>query len=96
MSDAAVLYGNGVAFAAFGLLPSAEQVRTVTDREFFAFDYTFWLNLAFVALSLGFLTLEIVRSGWSFAIGAGVVEKALFFLAMAAYAWLAMGLLVGG
>ncbi|WP_372922697.1 permease [Roseovarius sp.] len=83
-------------FAAFGLLPSAEQVRTITDREFFAFDYTFWLNLAFVALSLGFLTLKIVRTGWSFAIGAGFVEKALFILAMAAYAWLAMGLFVGG
>ncbi|MBJ3762547.1 permease [Maribius pontilimi] len=83
-------------FAAFGLLPSAEQVRTVTDREFFAIDYTFWLNLLFGALCLGFLAWKIARSGWSFAIGAGVVEKALFVLAILSYAWLAIGLAVGG
>jgi len=83
-------------FAAFGLLPSADQVRTVTDREFFAVDYTFWLNLCFGALSLGFLAWKTARSGWSFAIEAGVIEKALFALAMVSYAWLAIGLFVGG
>ena len=82
-------------FAMFGLLPSAEQVRTVTEREYFKVDYTFWLNLSFAALSLGFLAWKITRSGWSFAIGAGVVEKALFALAVASYAWLAVGLAVG-
>ncbi|SEN31901.1 permease [Palleronia pelagia] len=83
-------------FSALGLLPSAEQVRTVTDREFFAIDYTFWLNLLFAAQGLAFLGWKIARSGWSFAIGAGVVEKALFALAMLSYAWLAVGLFVGG
>ncbi|MEQ6248117.1 permease [Sulfitobacter sp. HNIBRBA3233] len=83
-------------FAALGLLPTAEQVRTVIDRDFFALDYTFWLNLVFGALGLAFLAWKIARSGWSFAIEAGVVEKALFVLAMASYAWLAVGLFVGG
>lgn len=82
-------------FAAFGLLPSAEQVRAVTDREFFKLDYTFWLNIAFGVLSLGFLSWKIARSGWSFAIGAGVIEKGLFVLALASFAWLAIGMLVG-
>ena len=82
-------------FAMFGLLPSAEQVRTVTERDFFKVDYTFWLNLSFAALSLGFLAWKIIRSGWSFAIGTGVVEKALFALAIASYAWMAVGLAVG-
>lgn len=83
------------AFAMFDLLPSAEQVRTVTDREFFKIDYTFWLNLAFAALSVGFLIWKIARSGWSFAIGSGVIEKGLFGLAMAAYIWLAIGMFIG-
>lgn len=82
-------------FAAFGLLPSADQVRTVIDREFFAVDYTFWLNLGFAALSLGFLAWKIARSGWSFAIGAGAAEKILFALAMLSYAWLVLGLALG-
>lgn len=82
-------------FSAFGLLPSAEQVRTVTDREFFVLDYTFWLNLGFGLLGLGFLAWKIARSGWSFAIGAGVADKTLFILAMASYAWLVIGLFVG-
>ena len=83
-------------FAALGLLPSPEQVRTVTDRQFFALDYTFWLNIVFGALGLAFLAWKIARSGWSFTIGAGVIEKALFVLAMASYAWLAVGLFAGG
>ena len=83
-------------FAALGFLPSAEQVRTVTDREFFAVDYTFWLNTCFAALSLGFLAWKIAQSGWSFAIGAGATEKFLFVLAMVSYAWLILGLTVGG
>lgn len=82
------------AFAAFGLLPSAEQVRTVAEREFFAVDYTFWLNMGFAALSLGFLVWKIARSGWSFSIDAGIIEKGLFVVAMASYAWLIVGLFV--
>ncbi len=83
-------------FAALGLLPSADQIRAVTDREFFAIDYTFWLNVLFAAVSLGFLIWKIARSGWSFAIGAGVVEKVLLVLAMLSYLWLVIGLFVGG
>lgn len=58
-------------FVAFGLLPSAGQVRMITDREFFAVDYKLWLNLSFAALSVRCLAWKIARSGWSFAIGAG-------------------------
>lgn len=82
-------------FAMFGLLPSAEQIRTVTDREFFKIDYTFWLNLIFAALSLGFLVSKIAQSGWSFAIGAGFMEKTLFGLTIAAYLWLVIGVAIG-
>lgn len=82
-------------FAALGLLPSPDDVRAVVERRFFAVDATFWMNLGFGALGLGFLGTSVVRSGWSFAIGAGVVEKALFTLAIASGAWLAGGLSAG-
>jgi len=83
-------------FAFFGLLPSADQVRSVTEREFFTVDYTFWFNAAFLALSAVFVGWKIKRSGWSFDIGKGALEKGLFGLAMVAYAWLVIGLFVGG
>ena len=81
-------------FALLGILPSAEQVRAVTDREFFAIDYTFWLNLAFAALSAGFVTCKIKQLGFDATVGAGALEKTLFVLAMLAYLWLGIGLVV--
>lgn len=82
-------------FALLGILPDAGQVGAVTDRVYFAVDYTFWLNMAFGAISLGFLGWKIARAGWSFAIARGGVEVALFWLALLSYAWLAAGLLAG-
>lgn len=79
-----------------GLLPSADQVKSVTEREFFAIDYTFWLNATFLTLSAMLVGWKIKQSGWSFSMGSGAVEKALFVLAMLAYAWLAIGIFVGG
>lgn len=83
-------------FAFFGVLPSAEQVRSVTEREFFSIDYTFWFNAAFLIFSAVFVAWKIKRSGWSFGMASSVLEKTLFVLAMVAYAWLAIGLFVGG
>ncbi|WGH77404.1 permease [Jannaschia ovalis] len=83
-------------FAFLGILPSAEQVRSVTEREFFAIDYTFWLNLGFVVLSAGFVAWKVARSGFAFTTGQGALEKTLFGLAMLSYLWLGIGLLLGG
>lgn len=82
-------------FAVLGVLPSADQIRAVTDRTFFAIDYTFWLNLAFAVLSAFFVTWKVQRSGFDASVGAGALEKALFVLAMLAYLWLGVGLVVG-
>ena len=82
-------------FAFLGLLPSADQVRAVTDREFFAIDYTFWLNMGFIALSALCVGTHVRRNGFDTSIGAGGLEKALFALAMLAYLWLIVGLFVG-
>ena len=82
-------------FAALGMLPSADQVKSVIDREFFAIDYTFWLNMAFVAVTAVFLGWKVRQSGLGLSMGSGAVEVALFWLAMLAYLWLAGGLLAG-
>ena len=82
-------------FAALGLLPSADQVRAVTEREFFKIDYTFWFNIGFIALTVVFLIWKVRRTGSSFSTGDGAIEKVLFWLAMIAYAWLGGGLLFG-
>ncbi|MCI5109157.1 MAG: permease [Marivita sp.] len=82
-------------FAFLGLLPSADQVRAVTDREFFAIDYTVWLNMGFIALSALCVGTHVRRNGLDTSIGAGGLEKALFALAMLAYLWLIVGLFVG-
>ena len=82
-------------FAALGLLPSADQVRAVTEREFFKIDYTFWFNIGFLALTVVFLVWKVRRTGFSFSTGDGAIEKVLFWLAVIAYTWLGGGLLIG-
>jgi uncharacterized membrane protein YraQ (UPF0718 family) len=82
-------------FAALGLLPSADQVKAVTDREFFVIDYTFWLNMAFLALSAAFVGWKVKKSGFDASLGKGFLEKLLFWLALVAYVWLGIGLFIG-
>ncbi|WP_031554487.1 permease [Parvularcula oceani] len=83
-------------FSLLGLLPSAEDVRAVTEREFFSIDYTFWLNMAFLAVTALFFAWKIKSKGVKLTTGDGITETVLFWLAMLSYAWLAGGLLVGG
>jgi hypothetical protein len=42
-------------FAFFGALPDPSAVKSVVDREFFAVDYTLFLNVIFIGLSALFL-----------------------------------------
>jgi len=82
-------------FALTGLLPDASAVKSVTDREFFAVDYTLFLNLAFGAMSLGFVGWKARTSGLQLSGSSELSERVLFWMAMAAFAWLAGGLIVG-
>jgi uncharacterized membrane protein YraQ (UPF0718 family) len=78
-------------FAAFDLLPDAASGRPVSDREFFALDYTFAFNLLFIGLSALFLSWHWRRSGMpgsSDALG----ERILFTITCIALAWLVLGL----
>ena len=90
---AALLMHGG--FALLGLLPGGGG-RPMTEQTFFALDYTFFLNLAFLAV-----TGVLAWLRWS---GAGedghdhgggeqsLLERILFWLALLSYAWLAGGL----
>jgi len=80
------------AFSVFGLLPDAGAVKSVTEREFFAVDYTLYLNLAFLALSAAFVAWKTKVSGFDVSISGATGERILLGLAMFAFAWLAAGL----
>lgn len=79
-------------FALFGLLPGEEAAKSVTEREFFKVDYTLFLNVLFLGLSLGFWKLKH-KMGMSM-MGDKTSEKILFGVAVLALAWLAGGTLV--
>ncbi len=83
-------------FSAFNLLPPSSQSPQSTER--FAIDYTFFLNLAFLAISGGLLWLSRQKSAHSHhhhhGGGRNRVEQVLLWLAIASYVWLAGGVLV--
>lgn len=79
-------------FAALGVLPTADTVRSVTDREFFALDYTAALNALFIAMTLVFVAWKWRASGLGGHSGGALSDKVLFGLALVAYGWLAVGL----
>src|SRR6056297_724356 len=77
-----------------GLLPDPATAKSVTQRNFFQVDYTMFLNLAFVTVTIFFLGWKIQSSGMSVDWGADATEKTLFGLAVIAYAWLLGGWLL--
>lgn len=81
-------------FALTGLIPDSSSAKSVTDRQFFAIDYTFFLNIFFLLGSLFFLGWKIKQGISASMIGKNLSEKILFGLAMFAYIWLAGGLAV--
>lgn len=51
-------------FALAGLLASASSAKTVTQRDFFAVDYTLFLNAVFIVLSGAFLIWKARTAGF--------------------------------
>ncbi|MDY7013429.1 MAG: permease [Cyanobacteriota bacterium] len=103
----AALVGTAIAmhygFALFGLLPqSSGGSQSAAQAERFAIDYTFWLNLLFLALTgiLVWLRLrdrESEQRSEHHSNGGkdkGILEKLLFWLALLSYIWLAGGVIV--
>jgi len=82
-------------FAALDLLPDAATGKSVTDREFFALDYTLALNLIFIVMSAVFLFWHWKQMGMPSGSDA-LSEKILFALACLGVLWLVIGLSLAG
>ena len=86
-------------FDLLGMLPDPSQVK-IQDKEHFKIDYTFYLNLAFLAISgyliyLGFYKKKDVEHSMSeMAPKSPLLEKILKYAAFICYVWLAGGLIV--
>jgi len=95
-------------FAAFDMLPSESVGRVMADRHFFAVDYTMFLNAAFVCMTVGFWLWKrradrAAKAGhMDHGSGHGDMshgssslgDRLLFGFAMAAFVWLAGGVVV--
>lgn len=85
-------------FSLFGLLPEATG-QSAAQSERFAIDYTFWLNLIFLAitgclarLNFGQKQEEEGHGGHhSHSKKTGIVEKIIFYLALLSIVWLVGG-----
>ncbi len=80
-------------FSFFDFLPDSDSAKKVTDREFFKIDYTFFLNILFLALS-GLAVFLHLRNKDGSGGSVSMSEKILFWCAMLAYLWLSGGVLV--
>jgi hypothetical protein len=82
-------------FALFGISPTPPEAGLPPPESRFAIDYTFWLNMAFIAVTAAFLwmarTLPGHPAGHDHGKG-GVLDSILYWLALACYGWLAAGL----
>lgn len=81
-------------FAALNLLPDSSSAQSVTDRTFFAVDYTLFLNLIFIGVSVFFGRWAFQKLEFSVGDYDRLSETILFWLSLLAFAWLAGGLLV--
>ena len=86
-------------FDLLGMLPDPSQVK-IQDSEYFKIDYTFFLNLAFLAISgyliyLGFFKKKDVDYSMSeMAPKSQLLENILKYAAFISYAWIVGGLIV--
>lgn len=85
-------------FNAFQALPDPSDV-TIQSQTFFAIDYTFFLNLAFLLITgilayVGFVKGKHIHHHKPMAHKGKVLERVLTVLAMLSYGWLAIGLLL--
>ena len=85
-------------FDLFSILPDSSQV-TIQDSEYFKIDYTFYLNLVFLAISgyliyLGFFKRKDIMHMKEMAPKSKTLESTLKYAAFICYVWLAGGLIV--
>lgn len=81
-----------------GVLPQGQE-REILSQEFFAVDYSFFLNIAFLIISgiliyFGFVKGKKVKHHKEMAPKSPLLEKVLKWLAVASYIWLAIGIVI--
>lgn len=80
-------------FAVLGGLPTTEHVQAVTERTFFAVDYTLVLNILFLVLSAGFVTWTLRHRDSDHGEGsASLSDRVLLALSFLSLFWLLAGL----
>ena len=85
-------------FDLMSILPDPLQVK-IQDSEYFKLDYTFYLNIAFLALSgfliyLGYFKRKDVKQMKEMAPKSQLLENILKYVALTCYVWLVGGLIV--
>ena len=85
-------------FELFNIIPDASQVN-IQEQEFFKIDYTFFLNLAFIATSgyliyLGFFKKKDLMYMKEMAPKSKLLESVLKYAALVCYVWLVGGIVV--
>ena len=85
-------------FDFFDLIPQGTD-KSITDKQHFAIDYTFFLNLAFIALSglvvyFGFFKWKNVKYHKEMAPKSPLMEQILKWIALVCYVWLAVGIVL--
>ena len=81
-------------FLALDLLPQAGTGKSVTERTYFKIDYTFFLNLGFLFLSVFFFIWRVKTEGIPSFDTDKLSDKVLLALALVAIVWLTVGALL--
>lgn len=92
-------------FAALGILPDSSSSSSAAQSDRFAIDYTFFLNLIFLAITGVLVWLKFKGKnktkhnghqdhGHDHGSNQSIIETVLFWLAMVSYVWLAGGVIV--
>lgn len=85
-------------FDFLSLIPDA-SAKSITDKEHFAIDYTFFMNIGFLVISgvliyFGFFKGKDVMHHKEMAPKSPLLEKVLKWIAFACYVWLAIGIVL--
>nr|WP_277608663.1 permease [Microbulbifer elongatus] len=81
-------------FIALDILPDAASGKSVTDRDYFKLDYTFFLNVSFLLLSIFLFVWRVKSRGFPTLNTDKLSEIVLLVLAMLALLWLLVGSLL--
>lgn len=85
-------------FDLFDLIPTSSN-QSITEKEHFKIDYSFFLNIAFLIISgvliyLGFFKGKEVKHHKEMAPKSPIMERILKYLAFGCYVWLTVGIVL--